>query len=60
MQYEKDQDHDDIDDSDFMFEDFDDYESVCDGCGRSEYDDGWCPLCCPNGGYFAPGTEDCD
>jgi hypothetical protein len=31
----------------------------CEGCGRGPYDDGQCPLCCPQGMY-APGTEECD
>ena len=44
--------------------DRDDYDEdrdiPCDGCGRMEDDEGWCPMCCPNGGMYQPGTEDCD
>jgi hypothetical protein len=48
-------------DDDFEdFEDFQDDESeICEGCGEP-YGDGCCPFCCPNGGMYAPGTEDCD
>lgn len=42
----------------------DDSESapwVCDCCGKVEYDDrDGCPLCCNNGGAYAPGSEECD
>ena len=42
------------------FGDFSDEDSdTCEGCGES-YGDGCCPLCCSNGGMYAPGTEDCD
>ena len=43
--------------------DYDEDEDIdygCDGCGRTQDQDGWCPTCCPNGGMYAPGTEDCD
>lgn len=37
----------------------DDYESgPCDGCGRTYFDDGHCPMCC--GMDYAPGSEECD
>ena len=39
---------------------YDEERNLCHGCGRDEMDDGWCPLCCSNGGWYAPGTEDCD
>ena len=48
----------DVDLWDDDYEDDLDYE--CDGCGRTSMDDGWCPMCCPNGGSYAPGTEDCE
>lgn len=46
-------------------EDFEEYydedlEQPCEECGRTDMDDEWCPLCCPNGGWYSPGTEDCD
>ncbi len=31
---------------------------VCEGCGRSEYDSGHCPLCCHSD--FACGAEECE
>ena len=33
---------------------------VCDGCGNSEDDEGYCPMCCINDRQYSPGTEDCD
>ena len=38
----------------------DDEIERCPGCGRTEYDSGQCVLCCPNGGAYAPGTEECN
>ena len=44
---------DDFDDSEFL-------DDVCEGCGSDGMDGGYCPLCCENGGWYSPGTEDCD
>jgi len=44
-------------DDDFDYDDDDVNE--CEGCGRTEMDDGHCPLCCSMGSY-APGSEECD
>lgn len=48
-----------FDDDPEDFADYDDTEGACEGCGKP-YEDGCCPLCCPNGGMYAPGSEDCD
>jgi len=32
----------------------------CEGCGRSDLDNGFCPLCCPSAGEYQPGSEECD
>ncbi|MBN2039606.1 MAG: hypothetical protein JW864_06170 [Spirochaetes bacterium] len=45
---------------DFEFDDEEDDEGGCEVCGRRPYDDGYCPMCCPAGGCYAPGTEECE
>ena len=46
----------DCDDFDFL----DDHEDVCDGCGSDGIGGTYCPMCCSNGGWYSPGTEDCE
>jgi len=41
------------------YEDEDEIQ-VCECCGRDEYDDGQCMMCCPNQGAYDAGTEECD
>lgn len=52
--------------SEDCFDDFDydrdDDNMDCEGCVKRENDPGFgrCPLCCNNGGSYAPGSEECD
>lgn len=52
-------------DMDTPGDDYDEYDddfeekNKCPDCGRGDYDDGHCPMCCGSGMY-APGSEECD
>ena len=37
-------------------------DALCSSCHRNlnESTTEWCPDCCPNDGYYEPGTEQCD
>lgn len=38
-----------------------DFDTVCTRCGRDSRDSiDYCPDCCPNGGLYRPGTEQCE